>query len=334
MKPPIEWTEDDILQLISLKTNKSSDLEYKQCGALRTVGNVFDRKTERYKLRPKPQKRGHIITEISKDVSSFANAAGGTIIYGVIDDNHIPREIDKYPFDPNELSKEWLENVIDSNIRRKIDGVNINQIELTTLNPGKVIYAVHVPQSLQGAHQAIDYCYYQRRNFKVEPMEDYQVRDVMNRFNFPVLQAQTDFVKLKKDSDEHQHQYAFGLSLINIGNVTAVNFGVDILFPEVFSPVVTARSFLSENEEFSEGRLADREYNFKKACYRNFGSNYVLFPSEEFPVFVSSRTNRITYSINSKNLKYCHSEKLSIRWTLFADNMPPKTGETDVYEAF
>lgn len=329
LKPSTDWIEDDVLRLIELQTKESSSLEYKQCAALRTDGPFYNRKTEKYEERRKKQSKDKIVSEISKDVSSFANADGGTIVYGIVENNHIPLFIDQHAFLPTEVSKEWLENVIDSNIRRKIQGVKINQIELTTSNPGKVIYAVYIPQSLQGAHQAKDCIYYQRRNFKAEPMEDYQVRDVMNRFNFPVIDSKFEFVNISLKGDEHR--YGFGLTLTNIGNVTAINFGADIYFPEVYLRDLQVTRF-TESDNFSEGSLVLGGYSYRKICYRNFGTDYVLFPSESITVFNARRANRIEYVVNHSNWKDCGSYK--IRWTIFADNMPPRSEETGVYEIF
>ena len=69
-------------------------------------------------------------SEISKDVSAFANSAGGTLVYGMIEDRHVPTAIDN-GFNPSEITMEWLEQVINSRIHRRIDGVRINQIELS-----------------------------------------------------------------------------------------------------------------------------------------------------------------------------------------------------------
>ena len=318
MKPPTEWKEEDIQKLIDQKIGESTTLEYKACDALRTK-----------------KSRDKIISEISKDVSAFANAAGGTIVYGVIEQNNRPVRIDPKPYHPEEITKEWLENVIDSNISRKIDGVIINQIELQTSNPGKVIYAVYIPQSLQGAHQAKNFLYYQRRNFKAEPMEDYQVRDVMNRFNFPVLEAETNFLDLK--IGEHEHRYAFGLTINNIGNVTAVNFGIDICFPEAFLVPDDFTKLLNRIEEpkFYEGSSTKKgliKYRNRILCYRNIGTHYVLFPSERLVLLDVNRGNRIVYMVNQDNWRQCDICRL--KWTIFADNMPPKRGGIPIYENF
>ena len=329
MKPSTEWTEDDVLQLIDQKIKEGSNLDYKGCAALQTQGFVYDKKNRKYERRDKIQKRETMIFEISKDVSSFANADGGTIIYGMIEDDHFPVEIDEYPFDPSAITKEWLENIIDSNIKRKVEGLRINQIELAKSNPGKVIYAVYIPQSLQGAHQANDYRYYQRRNFKSEPMEDYQVRDVMNRFNFPVLEAEARFSDINIDASEHL--YGFGLVLTNVGNVTAVNFGMDIFFPEIFLDNQSYHALL-QRKEFVEGKLTKQDAGYKRLCYRNFGPDYVLFPSESITILDAYRNNRIIYSVGNNN--YDESFFYRIKWTIFADSMPPRREERTIYQKF
>ncbi len=86
-------------------------------------------------------------------------------------------------FDPDEISAEWIENVITSTVHPKVDGLRINPIPLAS---ARNIYLVWVPQG-NTAHQAHDKKYYKRHNFKSEPMEDYEVRDVMNRMKNPVL---------------------------------------------------------------------------------------------------------------------------------------------------
>jgi hypothetical protein len=120
---PWEWEEADLEQLIAVGRQEAIDLDYKASDALQ--------KTEGKK------------TEISKDVSAFANSAGGTLVYGIREDKHVPVEIDG-GCDPKEITKEWLEQVINSNIQRRIDGVPVKQVALTRNQPGRVAYVVYV----------------------------------------------------------------------------------------------------------------------------------------------------------------------------------------------
>lgn len=124
-------------------------------------------------------------SEISKDVSAFANSAGGVIIYGISEYNdptkkHLPETIDAV--DRNVISKEWLEQVINTNISPKIEGIKIHPVVIGDIKDNKVVYVVDIPQS-KTAHQAKDKRYYKRYNFESIPMEDYEIRDIFNRAN-------------------------------------------------------------------------------------------------------------------------------------------------------
>lgn len=166
MLEPWDWTEQDLLQLIVDQVGESLTLDYKESGALqRTDGKK---------------------NELSKDVSAFANAAGGVLVYGMREDGHVPIELDG-GLDPNEISKEWVEQVVNSRIARRIAGVRVRQVPLSGPRSGRVAYVVYVPSSTQAPHMAADHRYYKRFNFESVPMEDYEVRDVSRRFVAPEL---------------------------------------------------------------------------------------------------------------------------------------------------
>lgn len=168
-----DWDEQDLLDLIRLGVQEGLELDYKQCDAL--------------------QRSDGKKNEISKDVSAFSNSAGGVIVYGMKENGHVPTSID-VGFDPNEISKEWLEQVINSRIQRRIDGVRVNQVALLTSSPGKVAYVVVVPASIRAPHQAADKRFYKRFNFESVPMEEYEVRDTANRSTVPDLDIEFAFV--------------------------------------------------------------------------------------------------------------------------------------------
>jgi hypothetical protein len=170
MREPFEWEEDDILALISDGAQESLTLEYKRCASL-------DRRN--------PGRR----IELSKDVSAFANSAGGVIVYGVVEDQHLPTAIDS-GYDPQEITREWLEQIINSTIQRRINGIRIKQIELKSTNPGRVIYVVAIPQSKRAPHMAEDHIFYKRFNYQSIPMDEYEVRDVAQRVDSPDLKLQ------------------------------------------------------------------------------------------------------------------------------------------------
>src|SRR6266436_5101423 len=174
MKNPWEWTENDLLDMVKTGTQESIELDFKDSRAL---VNVKGNKDVRY--------------EISKDVSALANAAGGTLIYGIVEDKttHIAASLD-VGVDPTVVTKEWLQQIINSTIHRKIDEIRINQIALTTHSPGNVAYVVYVPQSMRTPHQALDKKFYKRHEYESVAMEEYEIRDLYRRGETPDLRIE------------------------------------------------------------------------------------------------------------------------------------------------
>jgi predicted HTH transcriptional regulator len=115
--------------------------------------------------------------DISKDVSAFANAAGGCILYGVEEKKNIPIDVDGTI--EIEDKKEWLNRVINGNIVPRIEGIEIYAVRFEA-RPGKAVLVVSIPMS-HTAHQAKDKRYYHRYDEESLPMDDYQVRQTMYR---------------------------------------------------------------------------------------------------------------------------------------------------------
>src|SRR5712692_6307153 len=133
MKAPAEWIEQDLLSLISFKQEESLQLDFKRAESLDSA----DKKK----------------IEISKDVSAFANSAGGTIIYGMAESAHQPHYAEKLsPIEPSEYPKEWLEQIINSRIQPRIQGLLINSVALNSSHPGRCAYIACVPHSTTAHH--------------------------------------------------------------------------------------------------------------------------------------------------------------------------------------
>lgn len=177
------WDESRIRSLITNQVQESLTLEYKQSKAL--LG-----KTE-------VQKK-----ELSKDVSAFANSSGGTIIYGIIEDKHFPLDTDN-GFDAAEVTKEWLEQVLNSVIQPRIEGLIIHQVALLSRGSGIFLYVITIPAATARApHQAHDKRYYKRYNFSSAPMDDYEIRDISRRASTPDLS-----IKFTMQSEKIQLQF-------------------------------------------------------------------------------------------------------------------------------
>jgi hypothetical protein len=180
MKNASEWEEADLLALIANAIEEHLNLDYKGSDAL--LNDVDPSKV------PGDGKK----KEIAKDVSAFANSAGGVLVYGIQEVGNVPVSLD-CKLDPKITTREWLEQVINSGIKPKIDGIRINPVALDATAPGRVAYVVDIPQSDRAPHMAPDNRYYKRVNFMSVPMEDYEVRDVMNRSQSPHLEMKVEF---------------------------------------------------------------------------------------------------------------------------------------------
>lgn len=226
-----QYNQSELTGLIQNQVEENLRLDYKGADSLA--------KTE-------PKKK-----EISKDVSAFANSDGGTIIYGIkeFDDQarrHLPESIS--PVDRINITKEWLEQVINSNIQPKIQGIIITPITLNS-SENHVSYVVEIPKS-NTAHQANDKRYYKRYNFESVAMDDYEIRDILNRQTNPEIQLVLDSTSVTFNQDI----FTFAITLMNssIRMARDVKMTMEIIGLENYE-VVTINN-LNDLSPFNPGR--------------------------------------------------------------------------------
>ncbi|MFZ3358392.1 MAG: ATP-binding protein [Xanthobacteraceae bacterium] len=163
MKPLQEWDEAFLERhFVQGKIQESNALDYKDS---RSLG------------KQSPER-----SELCKDTSAFANSAGGMIVYGITENKHEPTGIDQ-GVDITAITKEYIEDVLTSNIRPKIEDLEIKVVPLPSKGANRVAVVLRIGQATALApHQnVLDNKYYRRHNFKSEPMRDHEVRDAMRR---------------------------------------------------------------------------------------------------------------------------------------------------------
>ncbi len=202
-----EYTLSDMDALIQNEVEENIYLDYKDGRAL-----SYDK-----------------ITEITKDVSAFANSDGGIIIYG-ISENKETHKPEKYaPVTNSKITKEWIEQKINL-IHRKIDGIRIFPIRIDG-DPQKSIYVIKIPRSYNAPHMALDNKYYKRHNFSSDPMEEYEVRDLFNRVNNPQLRILNCSIEQKEgNEDDEKVVFSFKAWITNIGNVLSKDYKLSASF--------------------------------------------------------------------------------------------------------
>ena len=202
-----EFTPADIQSLIDNNVEESIHLDFKAAPALE--------KTEKKK------------DEIAKDVSSFANSDGGIIIYGISEKNH---HADSISFvDGESISKEWLEQVINSKISKRIEGLQIYPVRFDD-DIKKTVYVIRIPRSDNAPHMSCDRRYYRRYNFVSVPMEEYEVRDAILRIKKTRLRIVSYYLIQTDDSSNNIVSFSFGVGVKNIGNQVESVFKVNTFF--------------------------------------------------------------------------------------------------------
>jgi hypothetical protein len=303
---PTTWEQAELQRHMDNKVEESLTLDYKAGDALGTSDG---------------KKR-----EITKDVSAMANSAGGIIIYGIKeydedDKKHLPEKFT--PIDRTQFSKEWLEQIINS-IQPRINGIIIHSVDLNT-GSNDVAYVVEIPQGTT-AHQAKDKRYYKRFNFLSEAMEDYEIRDVMNRQTLPDVTVQFGSRRNGMRTEPH---YFLTVKIINQGVLTAEKYKLHFLFyvydgAEVF----ISSTYNNENWQGSWDKVVHKDGIYADSYEVIFRSKEVLFPNDEIELTGLFDISYLYDSLAKKREKEDEANGIERKlfWTIYADNMPPKSG--------
>lgn len=292
------WDENELQRLIDDEVEESLVPDYKAAGSL--------------------DKNNDKKTEITKDVSAMANSAGGTVIFGIREfpgpKNHLPERIE--PIERSKFSKEWLEQII-NNIRPRIDGVIVHPVSLSS-DVDHAAYVVEIPKSTT-VHQALDHRYYKRFNFQSVPMEDHEIRDVMNRRGTP--DAEIRFAFRPSKSVMRQKYYILLPVVKNSGKQVIEHFRLIVTFPRL---IAQASSILHSSPNI------DISFNPSKDFLIHYQSTGPISPGEERNV--GEQLQWEYGGISSELVAQLESleragKEIVMEWTLYADDMPPKHGK-------
>lgn len=278
------YTEAELSQMIANQVEENLHLDYKGAGSLAVT---YGKKKE-----------------IAKDISAFANSDGGLVIYGIreFDDDarrHLPERLD--PVDRTIISKEWLEQVINSNIQPKISGLTIHPIPLGSA-ANHVAYVVNIPKS-NTAHQASDKKYYKRYNFESVAMEDYEIKDIINRLSSPEL----NLLLLPDQTTLNLNVLRFPIVLHNKSKRLAKDVNLTVQFNDFNNYNIEGASGFDDCSNLNPGKRIYSS-NQKLEIYNGLNSHIGIF---------QIRLNENIFSVN-------------IRTSIFCDNMFPVTDTFEI----
>lgn len=208
-----EYDQADIESLINLEVEESIHLDFKASGSL--------------------QKSDGKKTEIGKDVSAFANSDGGVIVYGITEADHKASEMSF--IDGDEFTKEWLEQIINSKIQRRVPNILIFPIRFEN-DIKRSVYVVKIPRSNLAPHQNADKRFYKRYNFESVAMEEYEVRDASNRKQSTELEIDDILFQARSSSNSggklRYIDYYLSFQIRNIGNTIENNYKLEVHLPK------------------------------------------------------------------------------------------------------
>lgn len=195
-----KYTIDDIQALIDSHAEEGVHLEFKRADAL-------------------SQEKADKIT---KSLSAFSNSDGGLIIYGIAEKEHVASDFSFV--DGSKITTEHISQFA-RYVQPSIDGLTVFPIRKDG-DLSKSVYVVQVPKSDKAPHMAKDHRYYKRNSVESIPMEDFDVKDVMNRIHNPKLGIVGCFPSKIPHKFENQEstKFSFVVMLENYGRVLSRDY--------------------------------------------------------------------------------------------------------------
>lgn len=241
--------------------------------------------------------------EVSKDVSAFANSDGGIIVYGISEQNH---KADSFSFvDGTIYTKEWLEQIINTTIKRNIEGLKIFPVRKNG-NLKESVYVVQIPASIDAPHLSRDNRFYRRHNFESVPMAEYEIRQMYGRKVKSILKLSGYTIGIHEILED-KTIFRCETGVTNVGEKLEKDCKVNIYF-------------YNFNEHIDVSWRADgvgRNYDYTK-----LQDGVVKISNNSMPtIYPDEMVNAIRFNFDIENDKVIEAFKeLKVRFMLFYPN--------------
>ncbi|RQO53294.1 hypothetical protein DBV14_14775 [Variovorax sp. KBW07] len=306
-------TAEEILSLIEDRTQESLYLEFKRGDSLGRQNNQR--------------------VELLKDVTGFANADGGRIIYGIAESrpvDGIAAADSLAPLADPTITREWLSSTIHDHASPRFHDFDIEEI---AVEGGRVL-VVDI-KAAGTAHQTLlgDLRYYQRAGVTTRPLEDFRIRDLMSRGTRPLAEVVVRTQNHGISAD--LHRYSLRVAVTNVGNVTMEKWWLNVDVPAV---------------AFHDSRYQGQNLARLHALYQHMaqmvnlrdggevarlsfgdplgnGARFILHPGQSqkydpepghFPEFIME--------VDHDNFQVLSDMQRALTWTLYLNNAQPVTG--------
>jgi hypothetical protein len=270
-------TEAELVALHTGVVKESLHLEYK-------ASDAIDRKSDPKKL------------EMARDISAFANADGGQIVYGMKEKDHEPEGVDA-GLDPREYPEIWFEQILQQHVTPKLPSAKPRHVPLSN---GRVAVVVDIPASGGDPHQ-VDGRYYRRHNFNRLIMEHHEVREMFLRSINADLSIEFFFDKMRKQQElqfapnDEEHSPVGMTPLISNRSNAPAPYAVAIIFVDERLTVLADQYDKLGVTKLHEARVIPYRLSF--------------FPNRSMPIFKEQPTLMPPFGISvPSNMLFCPND--------------------------
>ena len=262
------------------------------------------------------------IQALSKQVSAFANGAGGVLLIGVSDDGQVDGGVSATLKGGG--TRAWLEDLVSAAVTPPLARFNVFEVPADPalppheqlIRPGRAVYVLDIPSSQDAPHQAKDHRYYLRIAGKSRPMSHLHIEDVLRRNTTPrvALSKLGPYGDMEQDLTDPRGPRAFVMLrafLQNSGRSMARHVGAELTLARPF----VGREVRGRMEAAGETHYTQRPGEVSFFRYHPTP----LFPSQEVYGLC------VWLSVHANNLAQLKAGA-ALSWAVYADDARPQGG--------
>lgn len=302
----------DIQNLVDTRAAETPSLEFKAGSALSRGGRNED--------------------ELIKDVSAMANAAGGTIIYGIAEGQAPNGESVAASVEPvtdPATTTDWIHQLIAANTSPPLGAFRVTSIACPAPHDNGRIVIINVDMAGTAHQSTRSHRYFQRIGTAAKPMLDFQIRDVMARRSKPRIVVRLG-ARIMGHSDVGV-QLDIRPSMFNEGSLSIDRWLLRIGVPQ--GTVDATRMGHQVNTPPVAEDRSERFRGFHCLDYASTGPHIQAHRMNDLhPGCVLDLDGRMGFGvikllITDRKRDELEARQNPIRWTLFIADTQPQDGE-------
>lgn len=262
--------------------------------------------------------------DLIADVTAFANAGGGTLIYGL---SEIQRDGKSYagdmsPVQDVRMTQDRLREIIVSNTDPVLRDFTITHIPVD----GGSIFVVKVEEGDTAYQNTCDRRYYGRVDASAQQMYGFAIRDVMNRRTRPHVTASFKS-EIRGEIRGDQREYVLLGQLVNEGNLTAHHWALRVAIPDVIG--THDGQMLHHMRSQGVDRINGLGYSwYRYLSGRVDGRTLRILPGETLDLRENfHEAAQLVLRVGSRDQLRIMDHSPAVFWELFVDDAPKQKGE-------